>query len=434
MLPLNDTGTPAVFEYHPIRSIDFKTQAYIRKQAAQCTAEQIPTCGAEFLMDFAFMRASTHNYKRHNKTTDQIITLYDGHSAHLIIVDVASRRVWAFLTKSKEPPLDILRSFMTKFGISNGVVCTDQGGELARSASFRDMMLRDFNYAVEPTGANNPSQNSGAEIYNNTLVVKVRTLLYGSGLSAIFWSVVLLHAVYLHNQLVHSATNKTPYKGWYGCTPNVVHLKTFGSRVCVKRTGSRRCKLDRHDFTDIFLGYTATDQNITYLDLDSGILKLCHHAIFDEAWYLQPTRPPTAQLLYDLGLEVDDKPMTMSGPLYPTPIGTITPILVAWPPLPTKSFPQCPPPTPPSLLCLYSPLPLRITATPQPKVIAARAAQVKSKDDSKTKKQIAANVVAEYLTGHDDMAMIYVSPDPFGSAFDSVFLERQPHLPRLHGS
>jgi hypothetical protein len=39
----------------------------------------------------------------------------------------------------------------------------------------------------------------------------------------------------------------------------------------------------------IFLGYTATDQNIIYLDLDSGIVKQSHHATFDEAWYLQAT-------------------------------------------------------------------------------------------------------------------------------------------------
>jgi hypothetical protein len=251
VLPSHVIGTPPVFEYHPFRSIDFKEQAYIRKQAARRTAERLPTCGAEFFMDFAFMRSSTDDYKRPNKATDRIVTSYDGHSSHLIVVDGASRRVWAFLTKSKEPPLDILRSFMTKFGIGNGVVRTDQGGELARSKSFRDMMLSEFGYVVEPTGADSPSQNGGAEIYNNTLAVKVRTLLYGSGLSAKSWSAALLHAVYLHNRLVHSATNKTPYEGWYGRKPDVTHLKTFGSRVCVKRTGSRRCKLDRHDFTGI---------------------------------------------------------------------------------------------------------------------------------------------------------------------------------------
>jgi hypothetical protein len=105
-------------------------------------------------------------------------------------------------------------------------------------------MLTEFGYVVEPTGADSPSQNGSAKIYNNTLAVKVRTLLYGSGLPAKFWSAALLHAVYLHNRLVHSATGITPFKGWYSRKPNVAYLKTFGSRVCVKCTGTRRCKLD----------------------------------------------------------------------------------------------------------------------------------------------------------------------------------------------
>ncbi len=158
-------------------------------------------------------------------------------------------------------------------------------------------MLKDFGYVIKPTGADSPSQNGGAKIYNNMLAVKVRTLLYGAGLPVKFWSATLLHVMYLYNRLVHLATHKTPYEGLYGQKPNIAHLKTFGYRVCMKRTGSRQCKLDHHNFTSIFLGYTATDQNIMYLDLISGILKTCHHAIFDKAWYLQPTRPSAAQLL-----------------------------------------------------------------------------------------------------------------------------------------
>jgi hypothetical protein len=75
-------------------------------------------------------------------------------------------------------------------------------------------MLKEFDYIVELTGTDSPSQNGGAEIYNNTLAVKVRMLLYGSGLPAQFWSAALLHAIYLHNQLAHLATGKTPFEGW----------------------------------------------------------------------------------------------------------------------------------------------------------------------------------------------------------------------------
>ncbi len=179
-------------------------------------------------MDVAFMRTSTEDYKRPNKATDRIVTSYDGYSSHLVIVDSTSRRVWAFLTKSKDPPINILWAFLKKFGVGTGVIRTDQGSKLARSDTFHDMVLAEFGHVVEPTGADSPSQNGGTESYNHTLAVKVCTLLYGASLPACFWPAALLHAVYLHNRLVHSATDRTPYEGWYGRKPDVTHLKTFG--------------------------------------------------------------------------------------------------------------------------------------------------------------------------------------------------------------
>ncbi len=408
--PIHVVGTPPVFEYHPFHYIDFKEQAYIWKQAAQRTAERIPTCGAEFFMDFGFMRSSTEDYRRPNKSTDRVVTSYDGYLAHLPIVDGASQRVWVFLTSSKDLPIDILRVFMTRFAYETGLVWTDQGGELAWYGAFWNMMLEEFSYVVEPTGADSPSQNDGAEIYNNTLAIKVRTLLYGSWLPAKFWSAALVHVVYLHNWLVHSALNKTPYEAWCGRKPNVTHLKMFGACVCIKQTGTCRCKLDCHNFTGIFLGYTATDQNILYSDLDSGIVKLCHHAIFDEAWYMQPTRPPAAQLLYDLGLESDLEFVLVDG----TPhMVSIDPTYAPWPPPLPRSLRsnlkwKCPPHS------LRAPLPLQFSTAPVS--FGARAARVKS--PAKSKKDIAPEVVTEYLIGVEDMAMVYISPDPFYGAFE----------------
>ena len=187
---------------------------------------------------------------------------YNGYSSYLLIINGASRRIWVFLTGTKELPIAILCAFMTKFSVGTGLVRTDQGGELAKSTEFCNL-IETFNYVVEPTGADSPSQNGVAKIMNVKLAVKTRTLLYGSGLPATFWSAALLHTVYLHNRLVHSATKRTPYEAWYGRQPDVSHLRTFSSCVCVKQPGHRRCKLDRHDFTGIFLGYTATNQNIS---------------------------------------------------------------------------------------------------------------------------------------------------------------------------
>jgi hypothetical protein len=155
-------GTPPVFEYHPFRFVNFKEKAYIRKQMAQCTSDRIPGCGSEFFIDFGFMWVSAEDYNWPNKALDRIVHLYDRHYAYLLIVDSEFWQVWAFLTANKEPPQAILRTFMKKFGLAKGIIWTDQGGKLARREEFRKTMLKEFNYVLEPTGANSPSQNGGA--------------------------------------------------------------------------------------------------------------------------------------------------------------------------------------------------------------------------------------------------------------------------------
>jgi hypothetical protein len=95
--------------------------------------------------------------------------------------------------------------------------------------------------------------------------------------------------------------------------------------------------LDRQNFKGIFLGYTATDQNIIYLDFDSGVGKSSHHAQFDEAWYLQPTCLLAAQLLYDLGVLPETDPLKddlslLEASVTQVPTDSISSITVPWPP------------------------------------------------------------------------------------------------------
>ena len=415
-LPGNTTGLPSISEYHPFRFIDFKEQARIRKQAAQRSAVRTTNRRKRFYMDYGFMRASTANFSQPHKGTDRVVWSYDGYSSYLLIIDEASRYVWVFLTASKDPPLDLITAFLQQHGHEDGgSIRTDQGGELTWSLKFQDLLLRQFHYTLEPTGADSPSQNGAIEIYNDKFAVRMHTLLYGSGLPAQYWSATLLHSVYLHNRLVHSETKKTPFEGYYGHKPDLQHLKLFGSRVCVKRSGDRRSKLDRHDFRGIFLGYASTDQNILYLDLDSGLVKRSHHAQFDEVWYLQPHRPPAAQLLYDVGLEaeddINDDCLTSDNliALVPAP----------WPPLPplTLSASKWNIPSP----CRTTPLPLRKTSLARP--IAAAAARVKFAPAAPPR--TASDIVSDYFISQNDMALLYMSPDPYHEAFkETIDLQR----------
>jgi len=101
-----------VFEYHPFRFIDFKEQARIWKQAAQCSAVRTTDRRKRFYMDYGFMRASTANFSQLHKGTDWVVRSYDGYSSYLLIIDEASRYVWVFLTASKDPPLDLITAFL----------------------------------------------------------------------------------------------------------------------------------------------------------------------------------------------------------------------------------------------------------------------------------------------------------------------------------
>jgi hypothetical protein len=90
-------------------------------------------------------------------------------------------------------------SFSHKQG---GFIHTDQEWEQACSSKFSDMVLCLHKYVMEPTSADSPSQNGVVEIYNDKLAVHARTLLYGSSLPAKYWSLALIHLLYLHNCLV----------------------------------------------------------------------------------------------------------------------------------------------------------------------------------------------------------------------------------------
>lgn len=70
--------------------------------------------------------------------------------------------------------------------------------------------------------------------------------------------------------------------------PYLSIIRDFGLHVCVKVTGKCKAKLNRHDLTGIFIGYTVKDDNIQYIDGYLRIVKTSHDVVFDEAWYLQP--------------------------------------------------------------------------------------------------------------------------------------------------
>jgi deoxyuridine 5'-triphosphate nucleotidohydrolase len=257
--------------------------------------------GQHFHMDFGFVRGSEYRMKTEDGKT---VTSRDGKNSYLLIIDRSSRYIWVFLSDTKKPPIEVTKLLLNKFKSSNPIrtVRVDQGGELGKSDAFKTM-IAESGFTLEPTGADSSAQNGLAENPNRTFGQMMRCILHSAEMGPEFWSYALMHAVYIKNRLPHSSIKTTPHEAFTGIKPDLSRLRIFGSRVYARMPGMRKAKLDSNTYKGYFLGYTATDKNVYYIDSDSGKIKIGTHVIFDEAHMSEPASkvPLAAQTLQRLG-------------------------------------------------------------------------------------------------------------------------------------
>jgi hypothetical protein len=256
--------------------------------------------GTRFHLDFGFIRASSADFGV--SAGNQVVTSYDGNNSYLLIVCGKARQTWIFCQASKSPPIFIVERFLALNGLKSGprFLRMDQGDELWRSNELREAASA-AGYAIEPTGSNAASKNSKIERPNGTFGVMVRCLLYSTGLSAIFWSAILVHAVYLKNLTYHKALCMTLHKAWTDVKPALAHLHTFDDLIMARKPGKRPAKADRHTAHVVLLDVGATTKHVRYFDQTRNREKLSiHHTIY-EAHYGKTRRPPGPQILMDMG-------------------------------------------------------------------------------------------------------------------------------------
>ena len=259
--------------------------------------------GQHLHMDFGFVRGSDWKAKDND---GKLITSIDKYRSYLLIIDRATRYIWIFLTKTKEPPIEqakgILQRFQNQFKYCT--VTTDLGKELGKSAAFQ-RMISNTNYVLKTTGAYSSAQNGMAEKPNQDLARMTRSLLYGAGLGSQYWSYALRHAVYLKNRLPHASKGwKSPYECINGIQPDLSKLKIFGSRVLV-HDGKRKAKLDDISSVGTFLTYKGTNKIMYVRDRKSNEERVATHAVFDEAFMGEHNipLPPMATALQKAGIK-----------------------------------------------------------------------------------------------------------------------------------
>ena len=139
-------GIPQLPDASPFFCCPFCDKAKMRKNhgGKRSTREAfIP--GTSFHMDLGFIRGPKNLQEvLHNGAAPQetIIKSHDGFSSYLLIIDAATRYIWVFLLKSKDPPIAIIDQFLNKHGTATkGTITTASGGLLHRSKTFNTLCV-----------------------------------------------------------------------------------------------------------------------------------------------------------------------------------------------------------------------------------------------------------------------------------------------------
>ena len=108
------TGIPSGLhqQVHPLHHCKICSDARARKNPmGPTTSVEHLLPGSRFHLDFGFMRASSQSYVKITGAT-RVVNSYDGYNSYLLITDAKTRYTWVFLTATKEPPTQVVHTFL----------------------------------------------------------------------------------------------------------------------------------------------------------------------------------------------------------------------------------------------------------------------------------------------------------------------------------
>jgi len=126
-----------------------------------------------------------------------------------------------------------------------------------------------------------PEQNGAAERLNRTLLEKVRAMLDDSNLPMELWAEAAVTANYVRNRSPVSGATKTPWELFYGDTPDVSNLITFGASAHVHIPKELRSKLDSHSERGYMVGYEPGNKGYR-IYLEDGTITVAKNVVFFE--------------------------------------------------------------------------------------------------------------------------------------------------------
>nr|AAP53706.1 retrotransposon protein, putative, unclassified [Oryza sativa Japonica Group] len=215
----------------------------------------------------------------------------------LVIVDDFSRYSWVFFMTTKDEAFQHFRGLFLRLELefpgSLKRIRSDNGGEF-KNASF-EQFCNERGLEHEFSSPRVPQQNSVVERKNRVLVEMARTMLDEYKTTRKFWAEAINTACYISNRVfLRSKLGKTSYELRFGHQPKVSHLRVFGCKCFVLKSGNLD-KFEARSTDGLFLGYPAHTRGYRVLILGTNkIVETCEVS-FDEA--SPGTRPDIAGTL-----------------------------------------------------------------------------------------------------------------------------------------
>ena len=225
--------------------------------------------------------------KARSNAQQELLSSLGGCTYLSVIVDEATRKVWAWPLASKgEAAGKIItwcRQVQRRLGRKLVEFHTDGGGEYAAGKLAAFFSAEGIQHTT--TQAHTPQHNGLAERMNRTLFEMARCLLQHAKLGAEFWALAVQTAAYLCNRTktvllsgaraagdggAGGAQAVTPEQAWTGHKPNVSHLRIFGSDAYRHVPDSERAgKMGAKALPCILVGYAEARPGYRVLDLAS---------------------------------------------------------------------------------------------------------------------------------------------------------------------
>jgi Reverse transcriptase (RNA-dependent DNA polymerase)/gag-polypeptide of LTR copia-type/Integrase core domain/GAG-pre-integrase domain len=219
-------------------------------------------------------------------------------------IDYHTRFMKVYLLKRKNDQLHAFKIFeatiCNKFRTSIRnveIFQTDNGGEYTSKECKEYFERQGIQHRT--TVAYNPESNGIAERINRSIMEIAESSRIGANLPEEFWSVFVLHAVYLLNRRPHSSLfGKTPFEAWWGRKPDLSHLRVPGCDAYVLTPPAKRRVQDFHAVRGIFVGYAPAQKAYRVWNPETSKMMVSQHVLFNESSFTfgrVPTSPEIDQ-------------------------------------------------------------------------------------------------------------------------------------------